>query len=208
MHDLICPRCGTTSDKTQFMGPFCINCAPFKLECPKDFSIELCPKCGRMRIARDWIKLDIPIIEKLLRRKCKGNIEKMEYDPYTGKATFFINKDNNIMNISRTVDFKPLKNLCPDCSRRSSGYFEAIIQLRGRPERIAKYEKLLTSELSKATFISKTEKKKEGKDLYVGNSKAVVALLRELGMKVVISRTLHGLKQGKRLYRTTFLLRL
>ncbi|MDD2655576.1 MAG: NMD3-related protein [Candidatus ainarchaeum sp.] len=208
MHDLVCPRCGATNEKTQFMGPFCIDCAPFKLECPKEFSIELCPKCGKMRIARDWIKFDAPIIEKLLRRKCKGNIEKMEYDPYSGKATFFINKDNNLMQVSRDVEFKPIKNLCPNCSRKSSGYFEAIIQLRGRPERIAKYEKLLTTALKEKTFIAKTEQKKEGKDLYVGDSKQVVALFRELGLKVVISRTLHGLRQGKRLYRTTFLLRL
>ncbi|HNT60735.1 MAG TPA: NMD3-related protein, partial [Candidatus Bilamarchaeaceae archaeon] len=196
MHNLVCPRCGTTNDREEFAGPFCLQCAPIKLICPKEFSIEVCPKCGRMRVAREWIRFDPQIIAKLLKRKCKGKIEKMEYDPHSGKAAFFITRENSLIRLERTIKFAPIKNICVDCSRRGSNYFESIIQLRGRPERIAKYEKLLTSSLSESTFITKSEQLKEGKDLYVGSSKAVIAVLNELGMKVTITRTLHGQKQG------------
>lgn len=208
MHNLVCPCCGTTNDKEKFVGPFCFHCAPIKLICPKEFSIETCPKCRRMRVAREWITFDAQIIAKLLKKKCKGEIEKMEYDARTGKAVFFITREGSLIKLERTIKFVQVKNICIDCSRRGSNYFESIIQLRGRPERIAKYEKLLTSALSKSTSVTKFEQLKEGKDLYVGSSKAVIAVLNELGMKVTITRTLHGQKQGKRLYRTTFLLRL
>ena len=209
MHNLICPKCGVTSDKAQFIGPFCINCSPIRIECPREFSIEICQKCGKMRLARDWIKLDDSIIQKLFRRKCRGEFFKVEYDTKTNTATFFIEKEGNIFKVERVVKYKPLKSMCVDCTRKGSNYFEAIIQLRGRPERILKYEKLLTDALKeKGTFIAKTEDLKEGKDLYVGSSKAVVEIFRDMGLRTTISRTLHGLKQGKRLYRTTFLLRL
>ena len=208
MHSLICPKCGATSDKIQFLGPFCINCSPIRIECPKEFIMDICSRCGRMRIARDWVKYDENLISRLLAKKCKGHFKKVDYEPSANTATVFIEKEGTILKLERTVKFRPNKVLCTDCSRRGSGYFEAIIQLRGRPERIAKYEKLLKSRLSETTFVAKTEDLKEGKDLYIGNSKAVIELFRELGLRMTISRKLHGVKQGRRLYRTTFLLRL
>lgn len=208
MHNLVCPRCGKTSEQTQFLGPFCISCSPIKVECPKDFIMDICTRCGKMRIARDWVKYDENLISRLLAKKCKGDFKKIDYEPPTDTATIFVEKEGTILKLERTVKFRPNRTLCTNCSRRGSGYFEAIIQLRGRPERIAKYEKLLKSRLSESTFVAKIENLKEGKDLYVGDSKAVLALFNELGLRTTISRKLHGVRQGRRIYRTTFLLRL
>lgn len=209
MHNLICPKCGITNDKAQFIGPFCIKCSPIRVEAPREFSIELCTKCGKMRLAREWVKYEDEIINKLFKRKCRGDFFKVEYDTKTETATFFIEKEGSIFKIERVVKYQPVKSICLECTRKGSNYFEAIIQLRGRPERIAKYEKLLSESLKeKGTFINKAEDLKEGKDLYIGSTKAVLSLFHELGLRTVISRKLHGVKQGKRIYRTTFLLRL
>ncbi|MEW5996973.1 MAG: NMD3-related protein [Candidatus Micrarchaeota archaeon] len=207
MHNIICPKCGATSDKVQFIGPFCIKCSPIRIECPKEFSIDVCAKCGRMRLARDWVPITDTLLNRLFSRKCRGDFKKVEFDP-SGTATFFIEKEGNIFPLQRHFKFIQNKIMCPDCSRKGSGYFEAIIQLRGSPERIAKYEKLLTSGLSKTTFIAKTEDLKEGKDIYAGSTKSVLELFHGLGLRTLITRKLSGQKQGKRLYRTTFLLRL
>lgn len=207
MHNLICPKCGKTSGQIQFIGPFCVNCSPVRIECPREFSIEVCSKCGKMRLARDWVPINENLLNKLFARKCRGDFFKVDFDP-SGTATFFIEKEGNIFQVKKHFRFIQNKAICPECSKKSSGYFEAIIQLRGRPERIAKYEKLLKSGLSKTTFISKTEDLKEGKDLYVGSTKAALSLFHELGLRTLITRKLSGQKQGKRLYRTTFLLRL
>jgi len=208
MHHLICPKCGKTSDQTQFIGPFCLKCSPIRLEAPRAFSIELCGKCGKMRIARDWVKYEDEIINRLFKRKCRGDFFKVEYDPRIETATFFVEKEGNIFKMERVVKYEPTKSICTNCTRKGSNYFEAIVQLRGRPERMAKYEKILTEALNKKTFIIKTEDLKEGRDLYVGSTKEVLSLCHELGLRTVISRKLHGVKQGKRIYRTTFLLRL
>ncbi len=208
MHNLICPKCGKTSDQIQFIGPFCIHCSPIRIECPREFSIEVCGKCGKMRLARDWVPITEALLSKLFAKKCRGHFTKVEFDP-AGTATFFIDKEGNIFQLQRHFEFIQNKTICSECSKKGSGYFEAIIQLRGRPERIAKYEKLLSEALKeKGTFINKTEELKEGRDLYIGSTKAVLSLFHELGLHTVISRKLHGVKQGKRIYRTTFLLRL
>lgn len=209
MHNLICPKCGKTSDQVQFIGPFCAKCSPIRVDAPREFSIDLCSKCGKMRLARDWIKYEDSIIQKLFKRKCRGEFFKVEYDTKTETATFFIEKEGNIFNVQRHFRFIKIKGICPECSKKGSNYFEAIIQLRGRPERILKYEKLLTESLKeKGTFINKSEDLKEGKDLYVGSTKTVLALCHDLGLRTLITRKLHGVKEGKRIYRTTFLLRL
>lgn len=207
MHNIICPKCGATSDKVQFIGPFCISCSPIRIECPREFSIDVCGKCGKMRIGRDWVKYDENALSRLFARKCRGDFKKVDFDP-SGTATFLIEKEGNIFPLKKHFRFIRNKTICPECSKKGSGYFEAIIQLRGQPERIAKYEKMIIAALKETTFISKVESLKEGKDIYVGSTKAVLELFHELGLRTLITRKLSGQKQGKRLYRTTFLLRL
>lgn len=208
MHSLICPKCGKTSDNVQFIGPFCIMCSPIRIVSPAEFSIDVCSKCGKMRLAREWVAITEALLQKLFARKCRGDFIKVDLDP-SGTATFFIEKEGNIFSVQRHFKFIQDKRICPQCTKKGSNYFEAIIQLRGRPERISRYEALLTESLKgKGTFINKTEDLKEGKDLYVGSTKAVLELCHELGLRTLITRKLHGVKEGKRIYRTTFLLRL
>jgi NMD protein affecting ribosome stability and mRNA decay len=92
----------------------------------------------------------------------------------------------------------------------SGGYFEAIVQLRGENrERLRQFGASLEKRLSEKTFVSKVDEKKEGIDLYIGSSKAVVADFSNRGIKALISRKLFGKdKEGRTTYRTTFLVRL
>jgi NMD protein affecting ribosome stability and mRNA decay len=90
----------------------------------------------------------------------------------------------------------------------AGGYYEAIIQLRGRPERVRRWRKELTEELLKYTFISGIEDLKEGVDIKVGSSRQALSLIKDLGFRdYLITKKLWGLKEGKRVYRTTFALR-
>ena len=80
--------------------------------------------------------------------------------------------------------------------------------MRGDPKKIEKYAHIFLESLSKKTFIAKTDEKEEGLDIYLGSSKAVVGVIVGLGLKTQITKKLVGRSEGKRLYRTTFLLRL
>jgi nonsense-mediated mRNA decay protein 3 len=109
--------------------------------------------------------------------------------------------------IKRTIPLTILQNMCPDCNKISGDYFEAIIQLRGDPKKVEKYAIMLIDRLEKKTFINKTEDSKNGVDIYVGNSKAVVSVINEIKYRCLITQKLVGADQGRRLFRTTFLIR-
>ncbi len=112
--------------------------------------------------------------------------------------------------------------ICDVCSRKKGGYFEAIIQIRGDTRKISDSEiEAITMVLLKATeanqsdkmaFMTKEEKVKGGLDFYMGSAKFSSNIIRVLqnryGGKVTETTSLFGQKDGKDVYRYTFLLRL
>ena len=55
-----------------------------------------------------------------------------------GVVKFLIVKGDNRIEAERFVRLDKNVTTCPRCSRISGGYFEAIIQLRGDPKKVAK----------------------------------------------------------------------
>ncbi|VVC02606.1 NMD3 family protein [Candidatus Bilamarchaeum dharawalense] len=204
MSNLICPKCGRTNDKIEFIEAFCIDCYPVKIEAPTKITFERCGRCERMKFRGDWIPYNERKLNEFIISKCKGDFESAEYDFVTQNAVFTITGGSRI---KKEILFELTKTICQQCSRISGGYYEGIIQLRGNRTKQEKYAKMLIEKLEKITFITKTEEKEEGLDLYVGRSKPIVRLISDLGIKTLITKKLVGRDQGKRLYRTTFLIR-
>jgi nonsense-mediated mRNA decay protein 3 len=208
MSELVCPKCGRTSDKVQFIEAFCIDCYPANVKIPKRVEIEQCKSCQKVRLKGEWTPYSRRKIADYVAGKCRGDYVSAEYDHERGIIIFTISKDDSEAKVERSVDVEIKAVMCRNCSRISGGYFEGIIQLRGDPKKVERYAKTLIQSLEKKTFITKTEEKDGGLDLYVGKSKAVVELLGELRIKALMTRKLVGRAEGKRLYRTTFLIRL
>lgn len=206
MSSHICPICGRSSDEIRFIDAFCIDCYPIKLKFPSKIEIEQCTKCKKMHIRGKWINADRDKISKYVIGKCKGDFDSGRYDPKKQIATFVMRKSN--ITISKRIAIKIKKTICWQCSRISGGYYEAIIQLRGEPPKVKKYARIFMKNLSKRTFIAKEKENKRGLDIYVGNSKVVVELMSKLRLKTLITKKLVGASNGKRLYRTTFLVKL
>jgi len=206
MSSLICPKCGRSSDDIRFVEAFCVDCYPVKLRCPAKMEVEQCTRCGRMRIRGEWIDPGKRALSDYIIGKCKGDFDGGVYDPGEQTATFVMSKSG--VKIERSIALEIKKTICWQCSRISGGYFEAIIQLRGDPLKVKGHALLFVKKLSKRTFIAKEEEKEGGLDIFVGNSKAVVELMSEMGIKTLITKKLVGVSEGKRLYRTTFLVRL
>lgn len=207
MSGIICPRCGKSSGEAEFIDSFCVDCYPFKVRLPERMSVEQCTRCKRVHVRGEWAQYNPRKISDYVISKCKGDFDSAGYDPETQKAAFIMSGSG--ARVERTIPLEVVKTICQQCSRMSGGYFEAIIQLRGDPIRVLGHTEMLLKRLAKMnTFITKEEEKDGGIDLYVGNSKAVVELMGELGLKTLITKKLVGRDQGKRLYRTTFLIRL
>ncbi|MBD3210860.1 hypothetical protein GF318_05755 [Candidatus Micrarchaeota archaeon] len=205
MSELICPKCGRSSDEIEFIEAFCVDCYPAKVKCPRKLEIEQCRKCGKIRIRGEWIPFSRERISEYVVSKCRGEFDGAEYLTDMGVVRFAIQGKKHV---ERYVEVELKGTMCTYCSRISGGYFEGIIQLRGNPKRIEKYANMLADKLEKRTFITKAEDKHGGLDIFVGSSKAVVELISELRLKADITRKLVGVKHGKKLYRTTFLIRL
>jgi len=203
---LICPKCGRSDDKVAFIDAFCTDCYPVSIKMPDDVELEQCGRCTRMRLRGEWTAHNERKIKDLVISRCRGDFESAEYDLTSGVVVFTMKRSG--AKVERSIPLEMKKTICPQCSRISGGYYEAIIQLRGNRGRMETYAAMLISRLEKKTFISKTDEKDEGIDLYIGNSKAVVALMGGLGVKALITKKLVGRDQGKRLYRTTFMVRL
>jgi nonsense-mediated mRNA decay protein 3 len=209
--DIICPKCGARSSQKEFVGAFCVDCVEFNLKLPKPSALPVskCKRCGMMFLKGEWQPYSEERICEAVEKKCRGEFESVSYDLGRGILTFRAKAGGKEVTIERPFPLDIGISMCPDCSRRSGGYFEAIIQLRGgNPERLKQYSEALQKRLSKKTFISKVDELKEGIDLYIGSSKAALGEFRDRGIKCTISTKLFGESEGKRIYRTTFLVRL
>lgn len=205
MSNLICPKCGKTSDKAEFIESFCISCYPDKIKVPGKMEYEICTRCERIRMGGVWVAFKQEKLNNEILSKCKGNFESAQYDFKLQLAKFTL-AGGKVIEREILSDLK--KTICRECSHMSGGYYEGIIQLRGRQKKAEEYAEIIMAKLEGKTFIAKAEEKDGGLDIYVGSSKVVLRIVVDLGLDTLITKKLIGRDQGKRLYRTTFRVRL
>jgi len=204
----ICPKCGTSSDEKEFYEAFCVDCYPFNIVLPKGARVELCKRCGQMRLRGEWQPYNRRKIEEWLCGRCKGSYESCGYSLGSSVLSFEFGKDGKRKTIARDWELETQDTICQNCSRASGGYFEAILQLRGDSDKVERKAQKLGTELGRKTFISKWDEMHGGLDLYVGSTRVVLETLQRIGLKAdKISRKLTGRREGKKLYRTTFAIR-
>jgi NMD protein affecting ribosome stability and mRNA decay len=197
-----CPFCGIPESQRQFIGESCLECSMKRIPPLPNLRISLCSKCGEL-IDKGRKKKGVSIEEELIRLlKLKG--KNAVYRP----DKFEVEYDSAGGRVSQTVLVIASKTQCTVCSRASSQYFEAIIQLRGERKRVEKMADRLCEQLNKKTFIPKIDELHEGLDLYCGSRNEAIAALNVFSLGYIRTEKLSGQKDGKRLYRTTLLVRL
>lgn len=169
---------------------------------------KICPRCGRKNG-------EIAFIGNFCER-CRGEMQRAEPEAVLVplcrtcgriKLGGWREKSEELLReAGAQVRFVP--QLCVDCSRRSGGYFEAIIQLRGSAENTAKARDELVERMERGSFVSKVEQLREGVDIYAGSRKEALAALREMRLKHTSAAKLFGVKDGRRVYRFTYCVRL
>lgn len=204
MYDLICPKCGISNTKKEFIGAFCVDCLPIKLQIPDELAFRICKKCSKIMLHGSWHPFREKDLTKYVLSKCKGEFSDGTFNLETGELVLDVKGKKIIKKIDVNID----SNQCSQCSRISGGYYQAIIQFRGDRKKIEKIAEIMYKKLQKTTFVSKTEEKDEGLDFYVGNSKAVLMIVTDLRLRALITKKLIGRDEGKRLYRTTFAIRI
>lgn len=203
----ICPSCGIADSRITFVGERCLECffegkrSGFAGKIP----LEACVKCGRIRRGKEWKESHPSLLAAIAEKLMKGipghyNVEAQQWEGIWEEG-------GDSVPFTHPLPLDVKKAMCPQCNRAASGYFEGIIQLRGDPAKVQKWADKLSKQISKITFIPKMEDMHGGVDIYVGEKKEIPEILMHHGMKAVRTEKLSGEKNGKRLYRSTFLIR-
>ncbi len=111
--------------------------------------------------------------------------------------------------------------VCDVCSRQRGNYFEGILQVRAagrglRPREVDRIKELVGLRTARGTthgeFVAREEHLHGGLDFYLSSNSLARVLARsiqgELGGTVTVSPKLHTRREGKDLYRVTYLVRL
>jgi len=142
--------------------------------------------------------------------KCRGPAEILSTRVKWGepaKLLLLVRAGPSFIELEREVRIEFEQALCDECYRSRSGYYEAILQLRGSAERVERVRRKLVGALERRTFIAREEELKGGVNLYAGSRSALQQALAEFGYSIKPSFKLAGMRQGKRIYRATYLIR-
>lgn len=204
-----CPLCNASSADVRFFGEFCENCLGKKLkaELPGYVELEVCKECGRARLGKEFLPLDETNTEQILKGRYKGYSMKL-VSMHLPLARIRVTETDSGLTVEKGIDIGFRKMLCDTCSRRRGGYFESVIQFRGNPERINRLIASLQNYLNKNDgFIAKVEELHSGVNVFVSSRALVTEFLSRKNLKGAVSFTLHTEKRGKRLYRSTYSVR-
>ncbi len=204
----VCPKCGAHSDNTQFVGPLCINCFNPEIKLPTKIKINIGKVTNKIKHRNKWIENSMENINKIIASYVKGNFETVEYNLDSQELTITIDVNETAIVLKRhlVVQLKPI--LEEHIAKIRGGYFEGIIQIRGKHSKIPYWSKKLIYALEyKDVSVSKVDDLKEGIDLYITDKKAVPSVLHKMNLKFLRTKSLYGVKDGHRVYRDTFLVR-
>ena len=197
-----CPICGKPDSENEFYKELCVDCAKERIASFPTVRVRVCAKCSEV-IDKARKKKGIGFEEEVTRQlklkashpKYSEDFTSVEYDTHAGR-------------FSQGILVLTDKQQCADCSRAGSQYFEAIIQLRGDVKRVERMERLLIRSIESRSFIPKIEELREGIDIYCGSRNEAIAALNTQSLGFLRTEKLAGEKNGRRLYRTTLLVRL
>lgn len=209
-----CPKCGKADEASQFIGAFCKPCFALhhKTYSIDDLEVDECSKCGSVRQGNDWVKHGEEVVKKAVLKSIKSN--------YPSETRIFLDRDSkgflatadirmevegHAVEAVEKIRVQSNKTQCPSCSHQSGGYHEAIVQLRG-----PNHEKLaekITADIEQTSFITAITAQKNGVDLMVGSKKVALEAVTATRKKFTTTSKLITEKDGKKIYRTTILIR-
>ncbi len=211
-----CPTCPRSSEDVAFIGEFCEVCTSERIRSgmPTSFKIPRCKMCGKIKAIDEFVDFTYKNIEMHIQREIHNRNCKIAIKSLDSKGNAVVAFDYPVGNRGESVSFEigvrfrfPLQT-CIKCSRRNSGYYQAIVQLRGSEEMTGRMADKISRFLERRdSFVSKSERVKNGIDLYV-EDKLVMNSFFDIYKNIRPKRsyTLAGMRNGKKLYRNTYLI--
>ncbi|MDY6931681.1 MAG: NMD3-related protein [Halobacteriota archaeon] len=235
MVSLFCPVCG--KDVEELYDGLCKDCfidGVRLIEFPNVVHAVTCPTCDSVYRKGTWIEKDInelifSLVEESIAIHPEAESITLSVDPLIQERIinvyFIVRAKVKSLDISEDgeIEIRIKKESCDRCSRISSGYHEGIIQIRADGRYPTQKETNICADMAyelidrlkegdRLAFISKVLTLKEGIDIYVGSMASAKQIARSIsdrfGVSTSESSKLVGNKDGRKLYRVTFSVRL
>ncbi|MGI0100558.1 MAG: NMD3-related protein [Candidatus Micrarchaeaceae archaeon] len=206
---IYCPLCNRSSDEIRFVGNFCEPCVVGKLEkkIPESVVILQCRFCKRIKEGKTFSHMSNGSLSRALRITLNTKND-VKVTAHTGKeidASFVTEVYGEKVIFNKRISYKVSHETCQRCYRISSGYYEAIAQLRGNAGRIDNLIAKITKYVQRrGGFIAKVDKVENGKDVYMSDKLMMNEFFHDYRLKPERSFRLYGMKRGKKLYRNTY----
>jgi len=207
------------------------------IDLPEHIDAILCPKCNSAKIGSKWFDfpnlesaLEKSVASSIgIRRdlslddvELDISLEYMHEKLYKARVNAIIHHSGLEFEESKETELRIRYAACDRCSKVYGGYFEAIVQVRASDRKINSNEgrevrefvNMRLGELrksSRSVFITKEEEVQGGIDFYVGSIDAAKQIAKslqdEFGGEYTESSKLHTRKEGRDIYRMTYLVR-
>ncbi|MGC9436118.1 MAG: 60S ribosomal export protein NMD3 [Methanomicrobiales archaeon] len=231
----ICPRCGAPSVG---LCPRCRAAEIDWLQCDPVAYLVRCPSCGSIRSEGAWMEppeeRDELVRDAVLRAVSFHRdvdpreiiIEEIPVSPNRSHCTVRVTALLYGVEVEDacTLDLEIRGEQCDRCSRLSGGYYEGVVQLRATDRPTTPYERDAAARIAedleeslqesgeRLSFVSQIDEIHDGLDITVGSRHLGMEIAREirqrLGGVITTHPTLVGERDGRPIYRVTFLVRL
>ena len=207
-----CPICNRSSDEARFFGEFCEFCTidMMKKKVPDFIKLYTCRFCGRVKASSGYEEPSKKSIAEAISHQFKLDdcvIQVEDYDLERKRATIALHCLNGELSFEKRIKLKVEHQTCQLCYRKRSGYYEAIVQIRGDNMQVSKALEKLEHYIDRhGAFTAKVERVKHGVDLYASDKLVVNGFFSYYRLKPKKSYELYGLKRGKKIYRNIYAL--
>ena len=208
-----CPTCGNSSDSIAFFGNFCEDCTKKKLasELPAGVELRRCKRCGKIKAGGSFVQPDARSLGAAISHQLGGyGVKFIGIDESGSRARISVSEEtgNGTVAVEHEVSVEYKGVLCEVCYKKACNYHEAIVQLRGDSSKAQRMlEKLAKYVEHRNGFVTKVEDADNGVDVYLSSKKLATAFMSAMKLKPVVSFTLSGVKNGRKVYKNTYALR-
>jgi nonsense-mediated mRNA decay protein 3 len=233
---MFCVECGR--EGKIFKDGSCLSCylkTHTFSEGPETLELIMCPHCGSFKFKNTWFSDHIgDILKKVIKNnfKISKDLEKVDINT---ECTDTKDGLNCKVFISGFIDGEEIiedheilvclnRAVCDVCSKRFGGYHEAIVQIRADNRKLNDDElkqidlsiKGLVEDLqakgNRALFIADTAEEHGGLDYYISEKTTGLIIAKKIkeqfGGEIKQSSKNIGMKDGKQVYRMTYLIRI
>ena len=197
---MVCPLCGKTSE----VGMFCQDCylkKHLKIDLPNIIEVSYCRKCDSYMLEGRWVRglAEEEAVKRAVEAAIKTNMRgmeksgliKVEIEKRETEYMVTARADLEGANVEKRAIVRITKVTCPDCSRMSGGYYEAVIQLRGGvgKKHVDDVVEKISKHRDKFAFVTEIRKVPGGFDLYLGSKKSAEKIVSEFRGKAEIKKS-------------------